>query len=367
MKATCGKDALVNGVSLAERATGKNLPLAVLSSLLIIAENNTLTVRATNLDLGIEVTVPAHIETSGSVAVSGTLLQQLLNGIADGETVALTSTENGIQIGSTSNSAVLTTQSHEDFPTLPSVTDGTTITMPAGDLQYGLKSVYYAASQSTIKPELNSVYVAAHELGQLTCAATDSFRLAEKTLSVQGLETFEPILIPVKNIPEVLRMLEKMEGEVTVSVTQNQLAVSGDRIYLTSRLVDGSFPDYRQIIPAEHVSQAVVLKQDILRALKTANVFVDKFSRVTFSLSPEENSFTLQTSSADTGTYTATLDATLSGEVVTLAFNHRYVMDCFQSIPTDSVTLQFSGEGRPLVIQGAGDSSFLYLVMPMHT
>jgi DNA polymerase-3 subunit beta len=196
--------------------------------------------------------------------------------------------------------------------------------------------------------------------------STDSFRLAEKKVKMKGLEEIPGILIPFKNIPEILRVFGEIPGSLRVCFNKNQISFSSDNIYLTSRVIDGVFPDYRQILPKEHKTEAVVLKQDLLNALKLSNIFSDKFNQVNLSINPKEKIFELSSQNNDVGENKTFLDAAVSGEEVEVGFNYKYFLDCFQSLSTDSVAIKLNQASRPIVISGVSDTSFTYLIMPMN-
>jgi len=196
--------------------------------------------------------------------------------------------------------------------------------------------------------------------------ATDSFRLAEKRTGVKKHKEFTELLIPFKNVGEIIRTLEDIKDDADMHLSQNQIAISYKDIYITSRVIDGAFPDYKQIIPKEVKTEVVVLKQDLISALRISNIFSDKFSQVTFAVSPEDKTFKITTRNVDIGENINTVDAVIKGEELTINFNYKYIIDCFQSIDSDSISLTFSDSNRPMIVRGVGDKSFLYLVMPMN-
>ena len=151
-----------------------------------------------------------------------------------------------------------------------------------------------------------------------------------------------------------------------IRIDKNQISFLKEGIYLTSRLIDGTFPDYKQIIPKEHKTEGVVLKYDLVNSLKMSNIFADKFSQVTFHILPKEKIFKITTKNIDVGENINNLEAVIRGDEISISFNHKYIIDCFQSIDSDSVSLSFSDMNKPMVIRGVGDKSFLYLVMPMN-
>ncbi len=364
MKIECIKDKLTQAVGKAERVTGKNLTLPVLGSILLEAKNGNLTVKATNLDLGIEIVVPTKIEKEGTVAVPGGVLFAFLQSIYNDRNITLELKEGNLFVATSHTSTIIKSLPHEDFPSIPHITDGKTIQITAKDFLKGLKSVWYSAAPGSFKPELSSVYIYPED-GNLVFVATDSFRLAEKKVQAKKMGDIPPLLIPFKNIPEIIRTLEDLDT-VDLSINKNQISFAGNSVYLTSRIIDGTFPDYRQIIPKNRTTEVIALKQDLMNTLKTSHIFADKFNKITMSIQPKAKKAEISTKNADVGENLNTFDASLTGEDVTMSFNYKYITDCFQSIEADSVSLEFSSNARPLVIKGVGDNSFTYLAMPMN-
>ena len=219
--------------------------------------------------------------------------------------------------------------------------------------------------RSEIKPEIGSVYIYPEE-DILFFVSTDSFRLAEKKIKLKQRLSFDGILIPYKNIVEIIKIFEGVNEDLKISLQKNQISFSSENIYLTSRVVDGNFPDYKQIIPKNPTTKAVVLKQDFISSLKISNIFSDKFNQVIISIKPNEKIFEIESKNIDIGENTTLLSGALSGENVSANFNYKYILDCFQSISGDSLSLELNGNNKPMILRGVGDSSFLYLVMPMN-
>lgn len=366
MKTECIKEKLTAAVAQADKIAGKNLTLPVLCCLLLEAKKNSISIKSTNLDLGIEITIPAKTQTEGLIAVPSSILAGFLNNSQHENNITLETTEAGLlKITTSKTSTIIKSLPPDDFPSIPEVSNELSFKIKASDLTRGLKSVWYSSSVSSIKPELSSVLVRCDD-DTLICAATDSFRLAEKRVKLSSQKPFENILIPFKNVQEIIKVLDSSPNEVTFCVTKNQVSIAYDGVYLTSRVIDGVFPDYNQIIPKESQTEAVVLKDDLIQSFKTANIFSDKFNQINIRVAPSKKILEIKTSNADLGESTNMVDATLSGEDVAVNFNHKYVTDCFSSLNTDSLSLSFNGLNKPLVIRGVGDSSFLYLVMPMN-
>jgi len=364
MKLECKIEEIKNKISQSDRVTGKNLTLPVLNSILLVASGKSLKLRSTNLSLGLEMEIPAKIEKEGVLAVSGSVLNNTFANFFQNESVRLEGVDGNLLIQTKKSKVKLKGTSHEDFPTIPRVA-GESFEIESKRLVDGIKSVYYSASISDIKPEISSVFIYTDE-DNLIFVSTDSFRLAEKKIKIKGIPEIKGILIPFKNVSEVLRVFGEIGGTIKVFFNKNQISFSTENVYLTSRVIDGIFPDYRQIIPKGALSNAVILKQDLLNALKLSNIFSDKFNQVNLKIAPKEKIFELSSANNDIGENKTALEAAITGESVELGFNYKYFLDCFQSITTDSLSIKLSGPQSPIVISPVGDGSFTYLIMPMN-
>lgn len=365
MKVICSKEKLYNVVSKAERITGKNPTLPVLSCILLEAKGSHLIVRSTNLDLGIEINIPVKVEKEGDVAIPGGLLLQYLSNISNDENITLELNNKNIFLKSSKSEATIKAIPHEDFPNIPKVTDVKTCKISVTALIHGMKSVWYSASVSSMKPELSSVYLYPKE-NSLMFVATDSFRLAEKRVDVKELENFESVLIPFRNVSEIVKVFDGFVGDMEVRFDDGQVAFVYEGIYLVSRIVDGNFPDYVQIIPKDNTTEVIVLKQDLIQALKLSNIFTDKFNQIHMKIDPNQNIFEIDSKNVDKGENKNTVSATLRGDFVEISFNHKYLSEAFGSINSDSLILMFNGSNKPMVMRGVNDSSFMYLVMPLN-
>ena len=364
MKLECSIEKLKNGILQAEKITGKNLSLPVLSSILFIASGKSLKLRSTNLSLGIEVEIPAKIEKEGIIAVMGSTLAGIFSNIFQNENINIESDNGNLLIKTKKSRIKIKGQLSEDFPTIP-IIEGVKFEIESKKLIEGIKSVAYSASFGDIKPEISSVYIYG-DSENIVFVSTDSFRLAEKKIKLKTKEEILGILIPQKNISEILRIFGDVNDLVRVCFNKNQISFSSDNIYLTSRLIDGVFPDYRQIIPKDFEVDVVVLKQDLLNSLKLSNIFSDKFNQINLNINPKEKVFELSSQNNDIGENKTYLDAAMKGKEIMLSFNYKYFLDCFQSINTDSVSIKLNNPNKPIIIGGSGDNSFTYLIMPMN-
>ena len=364
MKLECSIEKIKNALMTVDRITGKNLTLPVLGSVLWVATGKTLKLRATNLNIGIEIEIPVKIEKEGVVAIRSDILSSLFSILSGDSIVSFELINDNLLVKTKTNTIILKSVPSEDFPTIPLI-EGEELFISTKKFLEGIKSVYYSSSVSEIKPEIGSVYIYPEE-DLLVFAATDSFRLAEKKVKIKQKLSFNGILIPFKNTTEIIKVLDGIEGDVKITLQKNQISFSTANIYLTTRVVDGAFPDYKQIVPRISTTEVTLLKKDFMDSLKISNIFSDKFNQVTFNIKPEEKVFEIEAKNTDIGENITIIGGALTGENITLNFNYKYIIDCFASINTDSITLIFCGSNRPMIIKPVGDASFMYLVMPMN-
>ena len=348
----------------ASRMTSKNPSLPVLAYVLLEAKKGAVVARATNIDVAYEALVPSRVEKEGVVAVFGPALASFLSGVSS-QNVSFSAGAGGFLVRAGNAQATFKVFPHEDFPTFSHPKDSANH-LSATDLLLGLKSVLYSASVSSIRPELSSIYIFSDGNG-VVFVATDSFRLAEKQVAAQKNVSIPPTLLPAKNAAELLRILMEMEKEpCAVGSLHGQFTVEGGGVLFTSRVVDGTFPDYKQIIPKEFVTTVTILKEDFLKALQLISGLSEKSNQILIAVPKGGGEVVLSVKNAEVGEGTSKLAAAISGEPFEMSFNARYLIDCLQAITEPSVSLLFSGAAKPLVVTGAGNASFRYIVMPMN-
>ncbi len=365
MDVSTTKEQLVNAIGLAERLAGKKETLPVLSCVLLETRSNSLIFRATNLEAGIEVHIPATIKDAGVVAVPAGVVSQTIRSIT-GDAIHLKGSDGNLSIESRGSKNLIKAIPHEEFPSLPLSNEKQGFTMSRERFIAGMSAVIYAASPSMIRPELGSVHVSI-DGGNITVVATDSFRLAEKTVKGVTKKENGEMLIPLKHAQELLFVLDRLNTEdITIVAEDAQISVSGAGVRFVSRVVDAQFPNYKEIMPKKYTTEATILKNDFLETLRKARVFSGNENQIGFHVYPKRKILSATARSSEIGEMSDVLDAAVSGEDIDINFHIGYLSDCLSSIQSDSIQLGFSGAGRPLVIRGVSDTSFLYLVMPLN-
>jgi DNA polymerase-3 subunit beta len=349
---------------VARFAERKSTTLPILSSILIIAGNEGIKMRATNLETGIDLKLKGKCISDGVVAIPATILQQIAGSITQEGTITLEHTGDSISILSGTSTSIIKTTPYEDFPSIPFPENPKNrIVLPGLLLKNLFTSIASCASTSTVRPELSSIYISI-EGGVLTAVATDSFRLAEKKIPLPNKGTQGKFLIPAKNTIDIAQVLP--DEDVILSFDEHQCAFVTPQEMLVSRLTNAVYPDYRQIIPKESIVEAVVLRKDFETALKRTTIFSDTFQKIKISFNTKKNTFSFFAKNTDIGEASETIHASIAGSDLDLSFNHRYLSAALSLTTTESISLLAAGIGRPLIIKGVGDTSLLYLVSPMN-
>ncbi len=348
--------------SVARFAQRTSASLPVLSGIAIIAGDDGIKLRATNLETGIDLSLSGTIKEPGVVALPATVLREITSSISGTGALTLEQSGSTVSVNSGTGKSTLKTLAYEDFPVLPLPESPTaTFSLPGAVLRALISSVASYASVSTVRPELSSVLLRA-EGGTLTAVATDSFRLAEKKIALSDSIPPFSLLIPAKNALDIVQVLP--DTDIGISLDDHQCVFTWKGGLVTTRLVTANYPDYAQIIPKASVAEATVLKKDFEQTLKRTAVFSDAFQKVRLGFGDKK--LTLSSQNSDVGDSTESIAGNVSGDSIELSFNHRYLGAPLSSITSESVTLSASGIGRAMILRGTGDSSFLYLVMPMN-
>ena len=349
---------------VARFAERKNTTLPVLSAILIIAGDEGIKMRATNLETGIDLTIQGECKTHGVVAIPAGVLQQVAGSLTNEGKINLEHIGDIVYLTNSTGKSSIKTVPYDDFPLIPFPENPKNkITLSGALLRTLFNSIASCASNSIVRPELASIYLSI-EGGVLTTVATDSFRLAEKKTPLPNKGTQGKLLIPAKNATEIAQALP--DEEVTISFDEHQCAFVGTMGMIVSRLTNTTYPDYRQIIPKESVVEGVILRKDFENALKRTAIFSDSFQKIRISFDPKKNSFSFFARNTDIGESSENLPAQITGSPLDLSLNYRYLSAVLALTNAESLVLTAAGIGRPLIIKGVSDPSFLYLVSPMN-
>ncbi len=339
-------------------ASGRNT-LPILSNVLLSTVDNRLRIAATNLEVAMTETIGAKVSTEGSITVPARLFADLVNNIPQG-VVTLELSDNKLLVVTDQYESVINGVSAEEFPVMPALKDGKSVTIPAGTLKKCLQQVIGAASADDARPVLTGAYVHTHD-GQLYMVATDSYRLAEK--QVQACKENVNLLIPASSLQDILRTLQEGE-DVVMAYDEQQVRFSVGDVELITRLIDGNYPDYRKLIPAEFKTVATLKKADFVNVTKVSSLFArEAAGSVTIKLDPEAG-LSIRSVASQLGENTARAEADITG-VGDVTLNSRYLLDALNVMGGDTITLNINGKLDAVVLRDPSDTGYTHIIMPV--
>ncbi len=363
MKVECVKEKLKNALVTADRVTSKNLSLPILSYVYIQAVKNKIIIKSTNLDIGVEIVIPAKVITEGIVVVPGSLLISVLSNSTH-EMLTIEDVNGNITITTPNLNTIIKSIPSDDYPNLPKNETNNEYILNTSLLTSGIQSVVFAASLSDIKPEIASVYLYSHN-SELLFVSTDGFRLAEKKFPIKLLNEFKAI-IPYKNALEIARILEGSDEDSKILLSPSLISIQSGIYTITSRLIDGVYPDYPQLIPSSFSTTSKIPKQDLVNTLRLAHIFCDRTNQIQLTIQVSDALFMIYSQNTEKGEYSSSLQSIVDGEDLQMNINVRYLVDVLSILHHPTVFIGCNGRGKPLLVRDDGDNSFLYLVMPMN-
>lgn len=374
MKTTVLRENLRRALGIVERAVAKSPSLPILNNISLSAKKNILELAATDLELGIRFQILAKNEEEGTAVVPARPFSQLI-GVLEENQVSLRAKEGGLFLETKDQRALLKTLSSEEFPIIPSLR-GTEHSFEVETTPFcqGLNQVVGIAGQTQARPEISGVYFLLQP-ESLKLAATDSFRLAEKTLLFAGPQTQETsFILPQKTSRELLSILGDLSGKTKIffSPTQalfennSQKAAGEPSLQIVSRLIEGEYPQYQDVIPKTHQAKAVVDRQELINHLRAASVFSGKMNDVRFEIDPKKKGIEISARSAEVGEHSSFLAGVLEGERLDIAFNWRFLLEGASHIRAKDIGIAFGGEEAPALLRPSGaEEHYLYVVMPV--
>jgi DNA polymerase-3 subunit beta len=365
LKLTTKREDLVAKLSIVSRAVSTRAATQALSGVLLSASGEQLTLGATDLDLGLETTLGAEVETEGSVLLPGRLLAEVARSLAD-PTVEIEARagEGDVEIRSGSSRFHLRLLPIEDFPKLPAMDPEKAVKIPAKELAASIELVARAASRDDMRPVLTGVFVAASGR-EMTMVATDSYRLAVKRTELEDELGGElEANIPARALRELARILAS-EGldHAAVSLLPNQAVFEAGPITLSTRLIEGQFPNFRQLLPESYEHDVRLPRDDFLEVARRVSQLAQRNAPLRLSFSSGE--LTIAAETPDVGDAKETMPAAFEGEQLEIGFNPEFLKEGIESVEGDEVLVRLISPLRPGLLQPVEGEDFRYLVMPI--
>ena len=384
MKLVCSQAELSASLQLVSRAVASRPTHPVLANVLLTADAGTgrLSLTGFDLSLGIQTSLAAAVETSGAITLPAKMFGEIVSRLSADSPITLNSDEGSEQVDLTSSSGTYQMRGMpaEDFPDLPLVQSGEPIRLDPQVLVKGLRATLFASSSDEAKQILTGVHLGLDGQG-LECAATDGHRLAVLKLKHALPDQDSPgggpagtvanaveVTVPARSLRELERLLSARQSSEPVSLfcDRGQVVFLWSDQVLTSRSLDGTYPNYRQLIPASFSRQLQVDRRALIAALERVAVLADQHNNVVKIVSdPLAGQLSISADAQDVGSGSESLAAVVSGEAIQIAFNVRYLIDGLKAIAADQVELHCNAPTTPVILVPVGEPGFTYLVMPV--
>ncbi|HZR43423.1 MAG TPA: DNA polymerase III subunit beta [Ktedonobacteraceae bacterium] len=373
MKITCKQQDLSRGLSIVGHAVSTRSTLPILANILVTTDHNRLKLSATNLEIGINCWIDAEIQQDGATTLPAKTFTDLVSSLRQGQVeLSLPEDSHTMDVRSQGSHATIKGMDPSEFPLIPSAEGGEPpITIDASLLKEMIAQVAFAAADDDSRPVFTGVQVEVSD-EKVTFAAADAFRLAMRVAPLPGHdEGHGSILIPARTLTELARILPS-EGIVEMIVTPNrsQVLFHTEHIDLVSRLIEGTFPNIRGVIPKEYTTRAVVETKEFAAAVKTVTPFARDSSNITRvkingGEGAEAGSLTMEATAEDVGSNVSTINAAVDGPEQQIIFNVKYLTDVLAVMDTPEVALEVTSAARPGVIKPVSAADYTYVIMPM--
>jgi DNA polymerase-3 subunit beta len=385
MKITCTQENLNQGLGFVSHIASKNTSLPILSNVLIKAEKGSLSLTTTNLEMGINCLVRGKIDKDGSYTVSSKLFNDYVS-LLPNQKIEIELKDDFLEIKCEDQDTKIKGNSAEEFPLIPQVEKKNPYICKISDLLNALSQVIFAVSISETRPEISGIYFNFSD-NLLTLTATDSYRLAEKKIKLKekGKEAKE-VIIPARTIMELFRILSGLvgAGETTaeegnnnnleIYFEDNQVLFVVNNVELVSRIIEGQYPNYKQIIPTTHKTRAIIGVSDFIKAVKTAALF-SRTGIYDINLEFKDGKFIVSSTNSQLGENKSKLESKIDGEDNKIIVNFRYLLDGLQNIDSTDVIFEMTDINNPCLLkpaesldekkQAIAAEDYLYIVMPI--
>jgi len=367
MKVRVNAGILGQSLQVVSRAVSSRTTLPILNNVLLQTSDNKLQLTATNLEIGIRQGIPAEVQEEGGITVPARLLTDFVTSHPDEPlSITLDKKTQSLAVKSDRFDANIRGIDPADFPPVPSGVEGRKVKVDQAGLKGAIEQTVIAASSDEGRPVLTGVYVQLNG-GKATFAATDGHRLAVKTLAVEAEPgDGETIVIPARALSELSRIIKGGDDaiDLTVGAQKNQVFFRTGDTELMSRLIEGTYPNYQQVIPAQSTTTITAKTQDLLFTTKMVSLFSKDAANV-IKFKAEGGNLTVTANTSEVGNNVAGVEAKIEGQDLQVAFNSKYLLDVLAILGSDEVQLGFTGPLNPGLIKPVGKDDYLYIIMPV--
>ncbi|MEZ5910890.1 MAG: DNA polymerase III subunit beta [Paracoccaceae bacterium] len=370
MKISIERGALLKAVGQAQSVVERRNTIPILANVLIEAEGDGVSFRATDLDIEVVDKTPAQVERAGATTVSAVMLHEIVRKLPDGALIQLSedAASGRLTVEAGRSTFSLATLPREDFPVMASSEYSSNFSAPAPVLRRLFDKSKFAISTEETRYYLNGVYmhVAAGDDGAvLRCVATDGHRLARIDADLPtGAEAMPGVIVPRKTVGELRKLLDDDDAQIAVSVSETKVRFATPVITLTSKVIDGTFPDYTRVIPAGNTRKLEVDASEFAKAVdRVATVSSERSRAVKLSL--DEDRLVLSVNAPDSGAAEEELAVAYADERLEIGFNAKYLLEIASQVDRENAVFLFNSSGDPTLMREGGDTTAVYVVMPM--
>lgn len=366
MKISCTQENLAKGLSITSHTVSARTTLPVLSNILLKIDKGRLKLSATDLEIGINTWVGAKVDQEGAITIPARLLLEYVNTNND-KNINLELKETTLHLESAHFKANIKGIEASEFPLIPEVKDGLKMEISAAELKDGISKTVFACAVEETRPVLTGVYFKVAG-GKLKLVATDSYRLAEKNIQlISGGEKSANFIVPARTMSEIGRLIDEEVEKVEIKVGENQVQFKLGPTEVVSRLVEGSFPDYEQIIPQNIKTTIELSTAQFTNAIKMASFFARDSANNVKLVYKKPKTFQIKAVSPQLGDNVSEVEASGSGDEVEIAFNAKFILDVMGVLGSESLSLEMAGALSPAILRAAKNKDYLYIIMPLRT
>jgi len=371
MRFICLQENLKKGLSIVSHINNKNINLPILNNILIRANEGGIELISTNLEIGITHQLRGKLEEPGETTIDAKIISDYVNLLPE-DKVEFKENDNEIGIKCGNYKTKVRGESSKEFPLIPLIDRSLFCEVNIFDFKKSLNSVAFAVANNDNRMELSGVFFQFQD-NNLIMAATDSYRLAERKIKIKNGNINETkIIVPARTIQEVLRIISNIGSDaqslesdiIKIYLSDNQILFSLDSVEIISRLINGQYPDYKQIIPDKYKTEAEVKRSDLIRAIKASAIF-SKTGIYDISLIFKKELINVFSSSSQNGESSIDLRSEVLGEDNDITVNYRYLLDGLNIIDGDQILIKTINNNTPCALVSKEDEDYLYIVMPI--
>ncbi len=367
MKLTIPKEKLLKAVQISESIISAKTPISILSNILLEADNNTLTVSSTNLEIAIKSTVEAHNIVPGAITVHGKKFGDIIKELPDDDIEIWVDDEKNVFIKSKNQEIQAEFKvkgiPKTDFPALPEVSTEKEVKIPQSVLKNLIRKTIFAVSLEDTQTYLNGINIEI-ENKKIKFVATDGSRLAFAQAKIEADITEEGVIVPYKVFAEVLKILSE-EGMATIKIGENQIYFKIGNVEIISRLIDGKFPDYQRVIPENFSKVVVLFTEKVLNAVRRVSLIPMKKTLIKVVFKFSKNKLRIWTSDPEIGEGKEDLEITYDYEDFEIAFSSNFIIDALKAIDTDQFYIKMNTNETAVMVNEINNEDFFCLIMPL--